>query len=151
MSAGRVSYPEFQREAAETYAAMVAFSRSAVAFGVDKGLTELVKVRVSQINGCAFCVAYHLKLARGLDVEAAKLDMLAVWREAVSFTPAERAALAWAEDMANMPNDLPSLDTHKTLQQHFDHRQIIGLNIALANINAWNRMAVAFGFSPADA
>jgi len=121
MSAGRFSYKDIGGTIASSYAAIGAFSRSAHEHGLDKPLAELVKLRVSQINGCAFCVAVHLKFA-----------------------------LAWAEEMARMPEARPSDAVREALADHFSHDQIIGLNIAIASISAWNRMAVAFGFSPAD-
>jgi AhpD family alkylhydroperoxidase len=150
MSAGRFSYKDIGGTIASSYAAIGAFSRSAHEHGLDKPLAELVKLRVSQINGCAFCVAVHLKFARALAVEQAKLDLVAVWRESPVFSPAEKAALAWAEEMARMPEARPSDAVREALADHFSHDQIIGLNIAIASISAWNRMAVAFGFSPAD-
>lgn len=149
-SKGRLSYAEFSKAAADTRAAMTALSKSALDLGLDKSLSELVKARVSQINGCAFCVAFHLKMLRGLNVDQTRLDMLAVWRESPAFSDAERAALAWAEEAARMPDGLPREQTHAALSTHFSHEQIIGLNVTIASINAWNRMAVAFGFSPAD-
>lgn len=151
MSGGRLSYAEFGRTAASARAAMTALSKSALDLGLDKTVSELVKLRVSQINGCAFCMAFHLKLLRSYGAEQGKLDLLSVWRECPDFTPAERAALAWAEDMAHMAEAAPREENHAALQAHFSHEQIVGLNISIASINAWNRIAVAFGFSPADA
>jgi alkylhydroperoxidase family enzyme len=95
-------------------------------------------------------VAFHLKMLRGLNVDQATLDMLAVWRESPAFSAAERAALAWAEETARMPDGLPREETHSALAAHFSHEQIVGLNVTIASINAWNRMAVAFGFSPTE-
>jgi AhpD family alkylhydroperoxidase len=147
---GGLSYAEFSEVAADTRTAMTALSKSALDLGLDKTISELVKTRVSQINGCAFCVAFHLKQLRGLNVDQARLDMLAVWRESTAFSVAERAALAWAEETARMTDRLPREDIRENLTAHFSREQIIGLNVTIASINAWNRMAVAFGFSPAD-
>ena len=66
------------------------------------------------------------------------------------FSETERAALAWTEETARMADGLPRAETHAALAAHFTHEQIIGLNVSIAGINAWNRLAVAFGFSPAD-
>lgn len=147
---GRLPYAEFSKAAADTRAAMTALSKSALDLGLDKTVSELVKTRVSQINGCAFCVAFHLKMLRGLNVDQVKLDMLAVWRESPAFSAAERTALAWAEETTRMPDGPPREETQAALGDHFSHEQIIGLNVTIASINAWNRLAVAMGFTPAD-
>ena len=116
MSGGRLSYAEFGQTAAAARAAMTALSKAALDLGIDKTVSELVKLRTSQINGCAFCMAFHLKLLRSYGVEQRKLDLLSVWRESPDFTPAERAALAWAEDMARMADAAPREDIHAALQ-----------------------------------
>jgi uncharacterized peroxidase-related enzyme len=146
----RISYAEFSRSGADTLKALAALSKSALDRGLDKVISELVKLRVSQINGCAFCVAYHLKMLRSLQVDQAKLDTVVAWREAALFTDGEQAALAWAEELAMMNRDAPSDETKAALAAHFSSEQIVGLNISIAGINAWNRLAVAMGFSPAD-
>lgn len=146
----RVSYAAFGQSAADTVKALAALSKSALDRGLDKVISELVKLRVSQINGCAFCIAYHLKMLRNYHVDQGKLDMVVAWREAGLFSAAERAALAWAEEMALMAEAEPRETTKAALDAHFTPDQIIGLNISIASINAWNRLAVAMGFSPAD-
>jgi AhpD family alkylhydroperoxidase len=146
----RVTYAEFGKTAEAARNAMTALSKSALDLGLDKGISELVKLRVSQINGCAFCIAFHLKVLRGLNVSQAKLDMLPVWHESHEFSDADRAALGWAEEMTAMAEAAPAEESREALDAHFSREQIIGLNISIAGINAWNRMAVAFGFSPAD-
>ena len=90
----RITYAEFGKTAEAARNAMTALSKSALDLGLDKAISELVKLRVSQINGCAFCVAFHLKVLRGLNVSQAKLDMLPVWQESSEFSDADRAALA---------------------------------------------------------
>jgi AhpD family alkylhydroperoxidase len=150
MTGGRFSYKDINTHIASTYAAMAALSQSAHEHGLDKALAELVKLRISQINGCAFCVAIHLKFARAQAVDQAKLDLVAVWRESPVFSPAEKAALAFAEEMARLPDGPPDEKRRDALAAHFSHDQIIGLTIAVATISAWNRLAVSFGFSPAD-
>jgi AhpD family alkylhydroperoxidase len=145
-----ITYAEFGKTAEAARSAMTALSKSALDLGLDKGISELVKLRVSQINGCAFCIAFHLKVLRTLNVSQAKLDMLPVWHEAAEFCDAERAALGWAEEMTAMAEVAPAEESREALHAYFSREQIIGLNISIAGINAWNRMAVAFGFSPAD-
>jgi AhpD family alkylhydroperoxidase len=114
-------------------------------------VSELVKLRVSQINGCAFCIAYHLKVLRGLGVTQDRLDVVSVWHETALFSPVERAALAWAEDLTRAPMATPRDESYAAVQAHFPQAQLIGLNLSIAGINAWNRLGIAFRFSPADA
>jgi AhpD family alkylhydroperoxidase len=146
----RLSYAQFDQQANAARAALTALSKSAIDLGLDKVISELVKLRVSQINGCGFCVAFHRKMLRGLNVAQGKLDLIAVWPEAPDFSPAERAALAFAEDMTRLAMTPPSGASYDALSEHFSDSQIIGLNISIAGINAWNRLGVAFGFSPTD-
>ena len=150
MSRGRFPYKDLTTTIGSTYEAISAFSKSAHEHGLDKTLAELMKLRVSQINGCAFCAAIHLKFARALGIDQTKLDLIAVWRESPVFSSSEKAALAWAEELARMPDGLPREALRDELAAHFSQDQIIGLTIAIASISAWNRMAVTFGFSPAD-
>jgi len=146
----RISYAEFGRTGADTLKALAAVSKSALDRGLDKALSELIKLRVSQINGCAFCIAYHLKVLRGLNFDQAKLDTVAAWREAALFSDGEQAALAWAEELSLMAGATPRDETKAALAAHFTPDQIIGLNITIASINGWNRLAVSMGFIPAD-
>ena len=95
--AARSEHKDFGTLAPELEAMVRALGSAAAQFGLDKQLLELVKIRASQINGCAFCVQYHIMVAEGLKVPAAKLDLLVVWREAPVYSPRERAALAWTE------------------------------------------------------
>lgn len=147
----RISYTAFGQHAAAARTGLTALSRTALELGLDQALCELVKLRVSQINGCAFCLAYHLKLLRRLKVGQDRLDQLAAWREAEIFSPAERAALAFAEEMTRIAMALPDGRSYEALGAYFSEKQIVGLGLVVAEINAWNRMAVAFHFSPSDA
>lgn len=118
---------------------------------LDKGLVELVKARASQINGCAYCLQLHLNWARKAGVPQSRLDRLAVWREAPDFTDRERAALAWAEALT----DLSRRDEHESawqaLARQFSEEQRLRLTVAVAAINAWNRIAGPLGFRPVQA
>ena len=97
MSHARKEYKDFMSLTPDAYAAVLALGQVAGKAGMDKQLLELIKLRASQINGCAFCVQYHILESEKLGVPADKLNLVVVWREAPQFSPRERAALAWTE------------------------------------------------------
>jgi AhpD family alkylhydroperoxidase len=118
--------------------------------GLDKGLTELIKIRVSQLNGCAFCLQYHLNLARRHGVAADKLDQVAAWPDAPVFTPRERAALAWSEALTRMGQAHVEDALHAQLCAEFDAAEVAHLTASIGAINAWNRIAGGLRFTPPD-
>src|SRR5690348_6607747 len=93
----RIDYKDFQAIIPEMGIGMAAVSHALRKSGVEHELLEMIKVRVSQMNGCAFCIQYHLNDARKLNISEAKLDLLAAWREADIYSERETAALEWAE------------------------------------------------------
>src|SRR3569833_1388408 len=97
MSHARSEYEDFKRVAPDAYDIVLALGQLAAKAGLDKELLELVKLRASQINGCAFCLQHHILLSERIGVPVDKLNLVAVWREAPVFSARERAALAWAE------------------------------------------------------
>lgn len=107
-------------------------------------LLELVKLRASQINGCAFCVDMHTKDARAIGEEEQRLNLVAVWREAPSFTPRERAALAWTEALTLLPETGAPDEVYATIAAEFDPAEQVALSLAIVAINGWNRLAVGF-------
>lgn len=141
------SYAGFQNLAPAATRALLALGQSVDA-GLDKGLIELVKIRVSQINGCAFCTAYHIALARRLGVDAGKIDLVTVWRDAGLFTPRETAALAWAEQLAAMAGGPVPEQALARLGAAFAPDEVVHLTVAIAAINAWNRIAGGLRFPP---
>ena len=118
---------------------------------LDKGLVELVKARASQINGCAYCLQLHLNWARKAGVPQSRLDRLAVWREAADFTDRERAALAWTEALTDLSRRDELESARQALVGEFSQEQLLRLTVAIAVINAWNRIAGPLGFTPAQA
>ena len=100
----RIDYKAFQDIVPEMGTGMAAISHALRKSGIEPDLLEMLKVRVSQLNGCAFCVQYHLNDARKLNVSAAKLDLLAAWREAGIYSAREAAALEWAECLTLLAN-----------------------------------------------
>ena len=106
------------------------------------GLLELVKMRASQINGCAFCIAMHVPLARKHGVSDDQLHLLAAWREAPIYSAKERAALAWAEALTQLTGGDVSDAVYAEVQQHFSEKEVADLSFAVAEINAWNRLMI---------
>jgi AhpD family alkylhydroperoxidase len=118
------------------------------ASGLDKRLTELVKLRASQINGCAYCVQFHINLLRKLEVAPEKIDLIAVWREAGIFSERETAALAWAEALTESPHHNATDQAYAALLTQFTEQEAIFLTAAIGLINAWNRIGVGLRFAP---
>lgn len=133
---------DFTAVAAEGYKAMLGVHSYVQKSGLDLGLLELVKIRVSQINGCAFCLAMHVPLARRHGVSDDQLNLLVAWREAPVFSERERAALAWTESVTTLVGgDVPDA-VYAQASAQFTVREIADLSFAVAEINAWNRLMV---------
>jgi AhpD family alkylhydroperoxidase len=145
----RITYESFAHEAAPVVAALAAMSKAVDASGLEKPLTELLKIRASQINGCAFCIQYHLNIARDKAVPRTKLDLVAAWHEAPEFfSERERTALAYTEALTAKLHEGVSDALYQEVAQQFPGEQMAFLTAAVANINAWNRIAVALRFAP---
>src|ERR1700688_2700134 len=104
----RLSYEDFAKAAPDAYAALGALGKAVDESGLEKSLTELVKLRASQMNGCAFCVSFHLNMLRKVGVAQEKIDLLPVWREAGVYSERELAALAWTEALTAAAPDAAS-------------------------------------------
>lgn len=142
------SYEHFQKTAPTALTALLAMGKSVDESGLEKTLTELVKIRVSQINGCAFCIQFHLQIARRIGMDAAKLDLVAAWRDAGIYSARELAALGWAEQVTKLADHHSDEDTCAALYDNFSADEVLNLTLAIANINAWNRIAGALHFPP---
>jgi AhpD family alkylhydroperoxidase len=125
-----------------------ALGEAPVAAGLDKKLLELVKLRASQINGCAFCLNMHSVEARKLGERQDRLDLVAAWREAPCFSERERAALAWTEALTLVARDHVPDDVYAAAKAPFTDEELVNLTAAVVAINGWNRVAVAFRFMP---
>jgi AhpD family alkylhydroperoxidase len=110
--------------------------------GLDHKLTALVQTRVSQINGCAYCLHMHTERARNLGESEARLHLLDAWHESNLYSPRERAALAWAESLTNIAATHAPDHVYEEAQRHFSEKELADLSIAIAMINAWNRLAI---------
>jgi len=148
MSQPRISYDAFARIAPAARDALLAMGKTADESGIDKQIVELVKLRVSQINNCAFCLQIHLNVSRKLGVPQEKLDLVATWQEAGIFSAKECAALAWAETLAHLAGHSVSDAAYEAVRQHFSEEEVVFLSVSIATINAWNRLGAAFRFAP---
>lgn len=111
---------------------------------IEHGLLELIKTRVSQINGCAYCIDMHTKDARAAGESEQRLYALPAWRETPFFSARERVALAWAEALTGILNKrVPDSLREETLRS-FSQKELIDLTLAIVVINGWNRLAISF-------
>lgn len=115
---------------------------------IDEKLCALVELRVSQVNGCVYCVDLHATQARAAGETQQRLDCLSVWRECPFFDQSERAAFAWAEAVTLISDDGAPQDLFNDLKIYFSDEQIVDLTLIIAQMNAWNRLAISFGHMP---
>ena len=147
MSHARKEYADFEKLAPDVFAAVRALGQFAAKAGLDKQLLELVKLRASQINGCAFCVQYHILQGESLGIPTDKLNLVVVWREAPQFSAPERAALAWTEALTLLPNGV-SDEVFAQASAEFSETELLYLTSAIASINTWNRFGAAYRWTP---
>ena len=115
---------------------------------LEHSLLELVKMRVSQINNCAYCLDMHSKDARKGGESEMRLYTLSAWRETPFFTDKERAALEWAEALTLIAQQHISDQLYETMLQHFSEKELVDLTMAIVSINGWNRLAIPFQSEP---
>ena len=128
---------------------LVGLAKAAEDSGLDKSLIHLMKLRASQINGCAFCQHMHANEARKDGEQQHRLDVLASWQEVKSaFTAREQAALVWTEALTLMAGKGVSDQDYATVAAEYTEQEILNLTALIVTINSWNRIAVAFHFQP---
>ena len=147
MSHARSEYQDFMKLAPEAYDTVQALGKGAAAAGIDKQLLELIKLRASQINGCAYCVQHHILLGERLGLSTDKLNLVVVWREAPQFSARERAALAWTEALTELTGGV-SDEVYAEASAEFSAQELAYLTSAIASINVWNRFGVAYRWTP---
>ena len=130
------------------YRAMLQLEQYVRGSGLNPTLLELIKIRASQINGCAFCIDMHTKDARLHGETEQRIYALNSWRETPFFTPEERAALAFTEAVTLIATDHVSDALYEEVSQYFSPEQIANLLMAIVTINAWNRIAIATRIVP---
>jgi len=144
----RANYLTFNKIAPGAASGLQAMNDAVKASGLEADLVELVKLRASQLNGCAYCLQYHLTMARKLGVDSHKLDLLAAWHDAGVYSEREKTALTWTELLTHIaPDGVPDED-YEDAKAQFSDEEIVFLTVTIATINAWNRIGVALQFPP---
>ena len=134
---------DYHKVAPDAFKAMLALEAGVHRTGLETSLVELVKMRVSQINGCGYCLDMHSKDARAAGETEQRLYLLSAWREAPFYSERERAALSWAEAVTLVSsNDLRD-ELYELVRKQFDEKGVVELTLAIIAINSWNRMAIA--------
>ena len=135
---------DYRKAAPDAFKAMLALEAGVHRGSLEASLIELVKMRVSQINACGYCLDMHSKDARAAGETEQRLYLLSAWREAPFYSARERAALSWAEAVTLVSqNDLPDA-LYEAVHKEFDDKGMVDLTLAIIAINGWNRMAIAF-------
>ncbi|HET7371801.1 MAG TPA: carboxymuconolactone decarboxylase family protein [Gemmatimonadaceae bacterium] len=138
---GRFDYETVAPAANE---AMRGVERYVRASGLERSLIELVKIRASQLNGCAFCLDMHTKDARAAGESEQRIYVLPAWREAPFYSERERAALAWTEALTRLAPDGVPDELYERARKVFNEVELVNLTMAIVAINGWNRLSVAF-------
>jgi AhpD family alkylhydroperoxidase len=141
----RLNYAE---AAPQGYRAMLTLSRYSEECDLEPLLLELVRMRASQINGCAYCLDMHSKDARALGESEQRLYALNAWRETPFYSPRERAALLWTEELTLISQGHVPDAVYEEARQHFSEQELVDLTLAIVVINGWNRLAISFRSLP---
>jgi AhpD family alkylhydroperoxidase len=135
---------DFSKAAPGSMQAMYKLQKYVDESGIEHSLLELVKTRVSQLNGCAYCIDMHTKDARSQGETEQRLYALSAWRETPFFSERERAGLAWAETITMISQTHVSDEEYEAARKHFSEEEIVKLTMAIITINGWNRLAISF-------
>jgi AhpD family alkylhydroperoxidase len=147
----RIDGPEMRELVPEAMAAMVRFNGTAAKSGLSHELLELVKIRASQLNGCAYCLQMHNNDARKMGIAQAKLDQISAWHESPAFDARERAVLEWTEAVTLIAGHGVSDEVYASVSKVFSKAELANLTVAVAAINVWNRFAATFHYTPQPA
>lgn len=134
--------------APEAVQSLLSINKSLDNFSIDKKLRRLIEVRVSQINGCAYCCDLHSRQARNAGVPQQILDVLPAWRESDFLSEKEMAALEWAETITEISDYGADDELYEDLEKHFTDKEIVEITFIAVVMNSWNRLAIGFGKSP---
>src|SRR5512140_1059170 len=135
---------DYSSTSAGAYQAMLGLEKFVRGCGLEHSLLELVKLRASQINGCAFCIDMHWKDARAAGETEQRLYGLDAWEESPYYTPRERAALAWTEALTLIAENHAPDEVYAEVAKEFKPDELVNLSMAIVVINGWNRLAIGF-------
>ncbi len=141
----RLNMAQAAPDAVKAMRALSSFSKEA---GLEKSLIELINIRASQINGCAFCLNMHVRDARAAGEKDERLALVAAWRDAPVFSARERAALAWTEALTRLAPEGVDDPLYAEARKHFSEAEMVKLSLAVAVINSWNRLMIGFRIPP---
>src|SRR5262245_50282778 len=137
----RINYME---QSPELFKKFIEFSNALKQCAIEETIRNLVAIRVSQLNGCGFCLDMHVKQARLRDERELRIHHLPAWRESTLFSPRARAALAWAEVLTRLPEQGVSDDTYERVRTQLSEKELSDLTFVVMSTNAWNRVNVGF-------
>lgn len=140
----------YYKAAPEAFGIMLKFEEYAKTTGFDRKLVELIKIRASQINGCAYCLDMHTKDARHIGETEQRIYLLNAWREAPFYSDAERSVLELTEAVTLIANNGVPDDLYQRVREHFDEKQYVDLIILINTINCWNRLSISMKNVPGD-
>ncbi len=141
----RIPYSKIAPEGVEILRDLETYIKST---GLEPELVELVKLRASQINGCAYCIDMHTKDARSHGESEQRLYGVTAWRETPFYSQRERAALAWTESVTKIGEDQAPDELYDQVRKHFTAKELVDLTLAVIAINSWNRLAISFRTPP---
>ena len=139
---------DYQKQSPELLKKLVEFSLLTHKSSIEQSIRDLVNIRASQMNGCAFCVDMHIKEATIHGERPLRLHHVAIWRESQLFNPRERAALAWTEVLTHLPSQGVPDDIYESVRAQLSEKEIVDLTYDIMAINAWNRISVGFRSEP---
>ena len=140
---------DYQRIAPGAVQAMLALEAYVRQSGLERSLVHLIKIRASQINGCAFCLDMHTREARADGESEGRLYLLDAWREVPDYSDRERAALAWTEAVTLVADGRVSDEVYRSVSQQFTNKELVDVTMAVIAINGWNRLSIGFRALPA--
>lgn len=139
---------DYQKQSPELFKKFVEFSLAFKNSALEEPLRDLVDIRASQLNGCAFCLDMHVKEATIHGERPLRLHHVAIWRESTLFSPRERAALAWTEVLTQIPAQGVSDEIYERVRTQLSEKELSDLTFLVMSINAWNRVNVGFRIAP---
>ncbi|MBM0206428.1 carboxymuconolactone decarboxylase family protein [Micromonospora sp. STR1s_5] len=139
---------DYQKQSPELFKKFVGFSMAFEQSALEESIRDLVDIRASQINGCAFCLDMHVKAATMHGERPLRLHHVAIWRESTLFSPRERAALAWTDILTQIPAYGVPDDVYEDVRTQLSEKELSDLTFLVMSINAWNRVNVAFQTVP---